>query len=423
MPNTVLIGAQWGDEGKGKIIDVLTEDADWVVRFQGGNNAGHTVEIGPEKYVLHLIPSGILHDDKKCVIGNGVVVDIMALLEELKGIEDRGFNAVGRLFVSTRAHVVFPYHRALDAAAEGLRPDEEKIGTTKRGIGPAYGDKMARCGLRVCDLISPEFPELFRKQIAAKNVLLQSMNAQPLDADSLVSEYAEAIEKLKPYIADTTVLLHKAIKNGENILFEGAQGTMLDIDHGTYPFVTSSNASSGGATVGCGVPPHEIDHVVGVIKAYTTRVGEGPFPTELLDETGEELRRQGHEFGATTGRPRRCGWFDAVVARYAVMISGIDSWAVTKLDVMDAFDTIKVCVAYEYNGERLVDMPADIRILAACTPVYEDWPGWKTSTREVTCFDDLPEAAQNYLNRLEALTEVPIGILSVGPARSSTMRI
>jgi len=423
MPNTVLIGAQWGDEGKGKIIDVLTEDVDWIVRYQGGNNAGHTVEVGSEKYVLHLIPSGILHKDKKCVIGNGVVVDVLALLEELKGIEERGFSAEGRLFISTRAHVVFPYHRELDAAVEGRRAEGEKIGTTKRGIGPAYGDKMARVGLRICDLISPDFPELFRKQVEQKNLILQGMNAEPLDADVLLKQYEVAIADLKPYIADTTVLLHQAMKDGQTILFEGAQGTMLDIDHGTYPFVTSSNSTAGGASVGCGVPPHKIDHVVGVIKAYTTRVGEGPFPTELLDETGEELRRQGSEFGATTGRPRRCGWFDAIVAKYAVMVSGVDSWAVTKLDVLDDFDSIRICVAYDCKGERLEHIPADIRLLADCKPIYEDWPGWKTSTREATCFEELPEATQKYLKRLEELTEVPIGILSVGPARRSTMRV
>lgn len=425
MPNAVLIGAQWGDEGKGKIIDVLTEKMDWVVRYQGGNNAGHTVEIGDEKYVLHLVPSGILHEGKKCVIGNGLVVDPVALTEELKGVIERGINPEGRFFISDRAHVVLPYHRMIDEARENMASSgenaENKIGTTKRGIGPTYGDKAARTGLRMGDMIDPNREEFLRERIAANNVILKAMGSEEVDADKVVKDTFEAIDFLAPFIQDTIPMLHKAVQANEPMLFEGAQGTMLDIDYGTYPFVTSSNASSGGASTGTGVAPNRIDKVIGVVKAYTTRVGEGPFPSELLDETGAAIAKAGHEFGATTGRPRRCGWFDLVVARYSVMVNGIDVWALTKLDVLDEMETIRVCVAYDCDGQRFESVPANIRHLENCKPIYEDIPGWNCSTKEATTWDELPEKTRSYVRRLEELTGVPVGILSVGPKRESTI--
>jgi len=423
MPNVVLIGAQWGDEGKGKIIDVLTEDADWVVRYQGGNNAGHTVEIGPKKYVLHLIPSGMLHTDKRCVIGNGVVVDPLALIEELEGLVSNGISPDGRLFISDRAHMVFPFHRLIDEHREKARTGKNKIGTTKRGIGPAYGDKAARVGMRMGDMLDPDFPALLETRLDEQNNILDALGGETFDKQEAVAIYTAAAEKLKPYIADTISLLNRAVRANEAILCEGAQGTMLDIDFGTYPFVTSSSATAGGACTGTGIPPQRIDTVLGVIKAYTTRVGEGPFPTELNDAMGDQLRKNGNEFGATTGRPRRCGWFDVVVARYSAMVSGIDTWAVTKLDVLDTLETIKVCVAYECDGKRIDHIPANIRELERCTPIYEEFPGWQSPTTEAATFNDLPEQAQAYVKRLAELTGVPVGILSVGPRRASTMRI
>ncbi len=421
MSNTILIGAQWGDEGKGKIIDVLTERADWVVRAQGGNNAGHTVEIGEEKFVLHLVPSGILHEGKRCVIGNGVVLDPVALVEEIEGVRARGISVEGRLFISDRAHVVFPYHRMLDAQGEARRAKGDQIGTTQRGIGPAYADKAARFGLRMGDLLDPEFPALLRARVEEKNRVLAAMGAPVADAEEVLAATRKAMEVLGPLVCDTVPLLHGAVTRGEDILFEGAQGILLDIDFGTYPYVTSSNASSGGAATGSGVPPNRMDRVVGVLKAYTTRVGEGPFPTELFDADGEELRRVGREFGATTGRPRRCGWFDAVVARHAVMTCGVDEWALTKLDVLDGFETLKICTAYELDGKRIEHFPANIRAVSRCRPVYEEMAGWKDSTREVARFVDLPEAAKRYIARLEEVTGVPVGILSLGPRRASTL--
>jgi len=421
MATTILIGSQWGDEGKGKIIDVLTERVDWVVRAQGGNNAGHTVEIGEERFVLHLVPSGILHEGKKCIIGNGVVLNPEALVEEIQGVAERGFPVEGRLFISDRAHVVFPYHRMLDAQGEAARAKGDQIGTTLRGIGPTYGDKAARFGLRMCDLIDPEFPDLLRSRVEEKNRVLTAMGAPAVDVEEVLASVQKAMETLRPLVCDTLPLLQGAVSRGEDILFEGAQGLMLDIDFGTYPYVTSSNASSGGASTGSGVPPNRMDRVVGVIKAYTTRVGEGPFPTELLDEAGEEIRRIGREFGATTGRPRRCGWFDAVVARHAVTTCGVDEWALTKLDVLDTFETIPICVAYELDGKRIEHFPANIRQVARCIPILEEMPGWCTSTREVTRFADLPEAAMRYIARLEEISGAPVGILSVGPQRASTL--
>ena len=421
MSNTILIGAQWGDEGKGKIIDVLTERADWIVRPQGGNNAGHTVEIGAERFVLHLVPSGILHEGKRCVIGNGVVLDPIALVEEIQGVVTRGFSVEGRLFISDRAHAVFPYHRMLDAQGEARRAKGDQIGTTQRGIGPAYGDKAARFGLRMCDLVDPEFPALLRTRVEDKNRVLAAMGAPVVVYGEVLAATQKAMEVLRPLVCDTIPLLRDAVARGEDVLFEGAQGILLDIDFGTYPYVTSSNAGSGGACTGSGIPPNRMDRVVGVLKAYTTRVGEGPFPTELSDAAGEELRRVGREFGATTGRPRRCGWFDAVVARHAVATCGVDEWALTKLDVLDGFETLKICVGYELDGRRIDHFPANVREVARCQPVYEEAPGWRASTRGAARFADLPAAAKRYVARLEEVTGVPVGILSLGPRREETL--
>jgi len=423
MANTVLIGSQWGDEGKGKIIDVITERHDWIVRYQGGNNAGHTVEIGKEKYVLHLLPSGILREGKKCVIGNGVVVDPFALLKEIDEVESRGISTRDRLFVSDRAHVILPYHCILDEYREGRAAAGDKIGTTKRGIGPSYADKASRVGLRMADVIQPDMPALLRKRVEENNRIFEAWGAPTIDADALLAKLMPVVERIRPYIADTVSLLNQALRANASVLFEGAQGTMLDIDFGTYPFVTSSSATSGGACTGSGVPPHCIHQVVGVIKAYTTRVGEGPFPTELCDETGEKLRKAGNEFGATTGRPRRCGWFDAVVARHSVMINGITYWALTKMDVLDDVETIRIAVAYECDGKRLEAVPAHIGALERCQPVYEEMPGWMTRTTGMQSWDELPPAAQNYVRRLEALTGTRAGIISVGPQRASTFVI
>ena len=421
MSRTVLIGSQWGDEGKGKIIDVLTANADWVVRYQGGNNAGHTVEVGDQKYVLHLTPSGILRENCKCVIGNGLVVDIVGLMEELKELVGRGIDIDGRLFISDRAHIVLQYHKEIDGAKEGGRTDSEKIGTTKRGIGPAYCDKADRSGLRLGDILEADFLDRVAAVAREKNRLLEAMGATPLEIEPFLNEVKEAADYLRPYICDTIPLLHEAVRNNDEILFEGAQGVMLDIDFGTYPFVTSSSTGAGGAPSGSGIPPHAIDRVIGIVKAYTTRVGEGPFPTELHDEMGAHLAKVGHEFGATTGRPRRCGWFDAVIARYSAMVGGIDEWALMKLDVLDDVETIKVCVAYECDGERLESVPASIRKLERCKPVYEQFKGWKTPTTGCTRWEELPEQAQKYVQYLEKLTGVKVSILSVGPKRSSTL--
>lgn len=424
MANTVLIGAQWGDEGKGKVIDVLTANANWVVRYQGGNNAGHTVEIGDQKYVLHLAPSGILRPGVQCVIGNGLVVDPLGLAEELQDLEKRGIDFRGRLFVSDRAHLVIQYHKELDGAKEARLATGKKIGTTKRGIGPAYSDKADRTGLRMGDVLEADFETMLRERIAVKNSMLQVLGADPLNADELIMKYRAAFDYLKPFICDTVPMLNAAVRDpANNVIFEGAQGVMLDIDFGTYPFVTSSSTGAGGVATGAGIPPHRIDDVIGIVKAYTTRVGEGPFPTELLDADGEQLRKVGHEFGATTGRPRRCGWFDAVVARYSAMIGGIDRWALMKLDVLDGFETIKVCVAYECDGRRVATVPASISKLSRCKPVYEEFKGWNCSTREATSFEELPKQAQKYIRWLEELTGVPVSILSVGPNRKSTIEL
>lgn len=422
MGNTVLIGAQWGDEGKGKVIDVLTANADWVVRYQGGNNAGHTVEIGDQKYVLHLTPSGILRSGVNCVIGNGLVVDPIGLAGELQDLESRGIDIRDRLFISDRAHLVIQYHKELDGAKEAKLATGKKIGTTKRGIGPSYSDKADRTGLRMGDALEDDFETMLRERIEVKNSMLNVLGADSLDADDIVKTVSEALDYLKPFICDTVPMLNAAVRDPkQNVLFEGAQGVMLDIDFGTYPFVTSSNTGAGGVAAGAGVPPHSVDEVIGIVKAYTTRVGEGPFPTELFDDDGKQLAEVGHEFGATTGRPRRCGWFDAVVARHSAMICGIDRWALMKMDVLDGFETIKVCTAYECDGETVETVPASISKLSRCKPVYEEFKGWNCSTTGCTSFDELPEQAQKYVKWIEELTGVPVSVLSVGPKRASTI--
>jgi len=421
MATTILVGAQWGDEGKGKIIDVLTEQADVVVRYQGGNNAGHTVEVGPEKYVLHLIPSGILYPGKVNVIGNGVVVDPVALLEEVVHLRGRNVAVDNNLYVSETAHMVLPYHRLLDVIREEQK-GERKIGTTKRGIGPAYSDKVARTGLRIGDLLTPErFADRLRRKVRENNEIFKTFGHRPMSFKKIYDEYEAVGQKLKPFIADTVTLLNGAVRANKNILFEGAQGTHLDIDFGTYPFVTSSNATAGGACIGTGIPPNRMNRVVGVMKAYTTRVGEGPFPTELLDQQGSELRETGKEFGATTGRPRRCGWFDAIATRYAVMVNGIDDLAVTKLDVLDALPKIKVCVGYKHGRKMLETMPTDVDVLAACVPVYQEFNGWQSSTKHILEFDQLPKRARVYLQRIAQLSGAKLSIISVGPRREETI--
>ena len=422
--NTVLVGAQWGDEGKGKVIDFLTEEADVVVRFQGGSNAGHTVVVGDQKYVLHLVPSGILHEGKHCVIGNGVVMDPFDLMRELEQVESWGFRLKGRFHISERAHMVMQWHRAIDRAEEESRPAGSKIGTTGRGIGPAYAAKVGRSGMRVGDILKPSFPDIVRAQVDEANRILKALGAMLLDPEEMVRLYAPVVPALMPFVTDTVQLLHEKLEAGRSVLFEGAQATMLDIDFGTYPFVTSSNPTAGGACTGSGVSPRAIDRVIGVLKLYTTRVGEGPFPTELLDEDGETLRRRGGEFGATTGRPRRCGWFDAVVGRYAQRVNGIDLWAMTKLDVLDTFPVVKICTGYRRkDGFVYNTFPADLAVLDGCEPVYEELPGWQCETSRITKYEDLPANAKAYINRILELIGGRLGVLSVGPARETTLRI
>lgn len=422
MANIVIIGAQWGDEGKGKIIDVLSQEADIVVRFQGGANAGHTVKVQNDIYILHIIPSGIIHEDKLCVIGNGVVVDPLALVNEITDLKKKGITIENRLLISDRCHVVMPFHRIMDEARETRRTESTTIGTTRRGIGPTYADKAARVGLRMADLVSEEFPKIFSLIFKDANKILAGLGAEPLDETKILEDYRNAGEFLRPYVGDSVTLLNQAVREGKSILFEGAQGTMLDIDFGSYPYVTSSNATVGGAITGTGVSLKHINTVVGVLKAYTTRVGEGPFPTELKDETGVLLRQEGKEFGATTGRPRRCGWFDAVIARYSAIINGVDYWALTKLDVLDSLKTIRICVAYDYDGKRYETIPASINVFARCKPIYEEMPGWMSSTRNITSFDKLPKRARDYINRISELTGPKVGIISLGPDRNETFK-
>ncbi len=419
MSVTVLVGSQWGDEGKGKIVDILSENFDIVTRYQGGANAGHTVEIENNKYILHLIPSGILRENVICVIGNGVVIDPTTLLEEISLLESHGIKVDGRLFISHNAHLIMPYHKLLDSIHES---GENKIGTTGRGIGPCYIDKFARKGIRIVDLLNRSVLEKkIRENLIEKNNLLEKVyDHKTLDVEEIIKQYQEFDKTIDKYVKDVPAFLNNAIDEGKSILLEGAQGTLLDVDHGTYPFVTSSSPSSGGACTGTGIPPTKINRVYGIVKAYTTRVGNGPFPTELLDETGEKLRQVGAEFGATTGRPRRCGWFDAFLLKYSAMINGITDAAITKLDVLSSFDEIKVCIGYELNGKKLKSFPSNVDRLEKITPVYETIPGWKEDISNCTSYSELPENTKQYLNFLSAQTGLNLDIISVGPKRKQT---
>jgi len=421
LANVIVIGAQWGDEGKGKITDLLSASADVVVRYQGGVNAGHTVVVGGQTFRLHLIPSGILYPNTQCIIGSGTVIDPQVLIEEMDQLEQLGV-ATNNLWISQTAHVTMPYHRVIDQAEEEYR-GRHRLGTTGRGIGPTYADKSDRTGIRVQDLLDPEgLREQLTWTISQKNVVLEKLyNRPPLDAEEIIQQYLGYAERLRPHIVDSTLVLWEAVQKRRNILFEGAQGTLLDLDHGTYPYVTSSNPVAGGACVGAGIGPTMIDRVIGVAKAYTTRVGEGPFPTELLGEEGEHLCQRGAEYGTTTGRKRRCGWFDAVIGRYAVRINGMDCLAITKLDVLDALPEIKVCVAYEIDGQRTYNFPNSSRQFARCRPVYETLPGWQTPISHCRSLEELPPAALNYLQFLASLMEVPIAIVSLGAAREQTI--
>jgi adenylosuccinate synthase len=421
MSAVVVMGTQWGDEGKGKIVDYLAEKADVVVRYQGGNNAGHTVVVEGNEFKLHLLPSGILYKGKTCVVGNGVVIDPGVMLKEIKAMQEKGIDTSG-LKISNRAHVIMPYHRLLDEAEENYR-GANKIGTTKRGIGPCYMDKNARCGIRIVDLMdSEEFAEKLQQNIKAKNHLLKSVyGLEGFDYEAIKEEYLGYAQELRPYIADTSTVLNKAIKEQQKVLFEGAQATLLDLDHGTYPYVTSSHPIAGGVCVGAGVGPTKINKVVGVVKAYSTRVGEGPFPTELSDETGEHIRQRGHEYGTTTGRPRRCGWLDAAIVRYAGNLSGIDYMAITRLDILDELATLKMCVGYKYNGKMLEEFPASLKVLAQVEPVYEEMPGWQCDTTKIRHYRELPENARRYVERLSEVAGIEIGIVSVGPRRDQTI--
>jgi adenylosuccinate synthase len=422
--NLAIVGAQWGDEGKGKIVDILSDDFDVVARYQGGHNAGHTIRIGEQQFVLHLIPSGIFHKRMQCIIGNGVVLDPKAFIEECDVLAEAGIDFEGRLFISNRCHLILPYHRLLEGARE-CQLGDKRIGTTARGIGPAYEDKMARRGLRVCDLIGDDgVADRIREQVAEKNRILEALNhGEKIDAEPLCSAYAEYAERLKPFAADTSALLNRALREGKRILFEGAQATLLDVDHGTFPFVTSSNASAGGIPAGLGIAPKHVHSVMGIMKAYTTRVGEGPFPTEASGSTGERLRSRGDEYGSTTGRPRRCGWFDGAAARYSVMINDMDSITITKIDVLDDFDQIPVCVGYTYKGTPIDEFPADAAVLAQVEPVYRNLPGWKTPIVGTREWDDLPERCRDYLRFLSDFLERPISLASTGPERSETVRV
>jgi adenylosuccinate synthase len=417
----VVIGAQWGDEGKGKVVDYIASTFDYIARYAGGHNAGHTVIFDGHRYVLQLIPSGILRPEKKAVIGPGTVVDPAALVAELENLRKSGIEVRGRLFLSNRAHLIFPYHREMDKAAEQAR-GAAKIGTTSRGIGPAYEDKMARRGIRMCDLLdSDRFREKLERVILEKNAISHATYGHALETAGLLDQYLELAAHIRGLIIDTTELLNSALDKGESVLFEGAQGTMLDIDHGTYPFVTSSNATSGGVATGLGVAPTRLTGVIGVTKAYTTRVGSGPFPTEMPDLDAQAVRERGNEFGAVTGRPRRCGWLDLPVLRYAKMINGIDSLVVTKLDVFDAQSEIKVCTGYSLKGKPITEMPPDVETLGLVEPQYKTLPGWRKPTPGIRDVKDLPAAARDYLNFISDQLQIEIGMISTGPERDATI--
>ncbi len=424
MATVIVVGAQWGDEGKGKLVDYLTHKADLVARYQGGHNAGHTVVIQNEKFVLHLIPSGILHKDTVCIIGNGVVVEPAALIDEIRGLRERGIRVGDNLLISKNAHLIMPYHIALDNAGEKMR-GKKCIGTTGRGIGPAYVDKMARTGIRVGDLLSPE---ILKEKISANllniNFLLKNLyKSKAFNSRKIFDEYMGYAKLLKKHIADTDMIINSAVAAGKNVLLEGAQGTLLDIDHGTYPYVTSSNSIAGGACTGAGIGPTRITKVLGVVKAYTTRVGGGPLPTELFDFIGREIQRKGGEFGATTGRPRRCGWLDAVILRHSAIVNGLTGIAITKLDILDGLERIKICTAYRYKGKTYNHFPKESDIFAKCTPVYEEMKGWKESTLGIKEFNRLPQQARAYIRRIEDLIGVKADIISTGQKRDELILV
>lgn len=420
MSSVVVVGAQWGDEGKGKITDFLSQNAEVVARYQGGNNAGHTIVFGGKKYKLHLIPSGIFFNDKICVVGNGMVIDPKALVTELEYLHGEGVNT-DNLRISNRAHVILPYHLKLDELDEE-RKGANKIGTTKKGIGPAYMDKAARIGIRIADLLDrEEFERKLTQNLADKNRVLEKLyDAEGFKLEDILDEYYNYGQQFAKYVCDTSVVLNDALDEGRRVLFEGAQGVMLDIDQGTYPFVTSSNPVAGGVTIGSGVGPTKINHVVGVCKAYTTRVGDGPFPTELHDEIGHQIREVGREYGTTTGRPRRVGWFDSVVVRHARRVSGLTDLSLNSIDVLTGIETLKICVAYKYKGEVIEEFPASLKVLAECEPVYEEMPGWNEDITGVRKLDELPDNARHYVERVSQLTGIPLSIFSVGPDRNQT---
>ncbi len=422
MSVKIVVGAQWGDEGKGKIVDLLSEDIDIVARYQGGANAGHTVVIGEQQYVLHLIPSGIFHPNVTCVIGNGVVIDPAALMDEVNQLTSLGIDIKGRLLISHNAHLILPYHKILDNVREQT---SERIGTTGRGIGPAYIDKATRTGIKVVDLLDRNsFKDKLKKNIIENNCILKNIyETEILDTAKILSEYEIFSEKLDEYVTDTVFFLNNAIKEGKKILAEGAQGALLDLDHGTYPFVTSSNPTSGGACTGLGIPPTAISSVMGVVKAYCTRVGDGPFPTELDNELGDEIRKIGSEFGATTGRPRRCGWLDTFSLKYSILINGIQELAITKLDILSSFNEISICTGYEYEGRSLKTFPTDVISLKAVTPVYEKLDGWNQPINNITKFDDLPENAKYYILRIEDLLKTQVKTISFGARRDQTINV
>lgn len=425
MSAFIVLGAQWGDEGKGKMTDYLAEEANVVVRFQGGNNAGHTVVVGDKEYKLHLIPSGILYEDKLNVIGNGVVVDPKALFEEIDYLEGVGVKVTPeKLIISDRAQLIMPYHKVLDKLKEQARGKND-IGTTGKGIGPCYTDKFERCGIRVCDLMHEDvFTEKLKENIEMKNAYITKvLGGEPVSFDEILKEYLEFAKKLRPFVQDTSVRVYNDIKADKIVLFEGAQGMLLDIDYGTYPYVTSSNTTAGGVANGVGIGPNMITNAVGITKAYTTRVGKGPFPTELLDETGDWIREKGHEYGVTTGRSRRCGWLDLVIVKTACRVSGLTSLAVTKIDTLAGLDKLKVCVGYKFNGEVIDYFPASLEDLAKCEPIYEEFEGWGEEVANARSYDELPENAKKYLKRIEEFTDTKISIVSVGPKRDQTMRV
>jgi adenylosuccinate synthase len=422
MGVTLVLGSQWGDEGKGKIVDLLSSKAEIVARYQGGANAGHTIVFGGKQYILHLIPSGILNPSTKCIIGNGVVIDPVALMDEIKMLEDNGIDVDGRLFISHKAHLIMPYHKLLDEARESSK-SSKPIGTTGRGIGPAYIDKARRSGIRIVDLLDREgFSQKIKDNITENNDILNKIYSyKELKIDDILEKYLDFDEKIDPYITDTTYLINNAVREGKNILVEGAQGTLLDIDHGTYPFVTSSNPTAGGACTGLGLPPTSIDRVFGVVKAYCTRVGNGPFPTELHDDIGKKLQSEGAEYGATTGRPRRCGWLDLVALKYSVMLNGISDIALTKLDVLDILDEIDLCYAYRIDGKERKTFPVDIPTLDRVEPVYKTMPGWKQSIHGIRTYEDLPMEIHNYFREIEEYTGAKISLISTSPDRKDTI--